>query len=123
MGQEAALKTDLRVRYVEYLDSLKSILNSMGWNIKEIEDMFLKIKNQIHNYIPKVEEDTLPGYMDNIIAGRISNYFDLTGTNAVYDKDIISFNAALYQGILSLLSGENDLAVVGAVNGNMLPEF
>lgn len=123
MGQESALKTDLRVRHVEYLDSLETILESMGWKPEEIEEVFQKIKSQIQSYIPKVEEDTLPGYMDNIIAGSISNFFNLTGTNAVYDKDIISFNAALYQGILSLVSGENDVAVIGAVHGNMLPEY
>ena len=123
MGQESALKTDLRVRHVEYLDSLKDTLESMGWKKEEISDLFHTVESQIRNYIPKVEEDTLPGYMDNIIAGRISNFFNLTGTNAVYDKDIVSFNAALYQGVLSLKSEENDLAVVGAVHGNMLPEY
>ena len=81
------------------------------------------IINNVRKYIPKTAEDTLPGYMDNIVAGRISNFFDLTSSNAVYDADKISFEQALEEGIMSLQSKENDLILVGGVNGNMSPEF
>ncbi len=120
MGLSSALKTDLRVRHVEYLDALNDCEKEMAVSLSDVRKT---ITEKIHSYLIKVKEDTLPGYMDNIIAGRISNYFDLSGSNAVYDKDIASFEAALYQGLASLEKKENNLIIVGGVHGNMLPEM
>ncbi|SFU45507.1 beta-ketoacyl synthase N-terminal-like domain-containing protein [Butyrivibrio sp. M55] len=119
MGLSSALKTDLRVRHVEYLDALDDCEKDMGVSLQDIKKT---ITEKIHSYLIKVKEDTLPGYMDNIIAGRISNFYDFSGSNAVYDKDIASFEAALYQGLASLNKKENNLIIVGGVHGNMLPE-
>jgi len=120
---ETAHMTDLRIRHLEYIDALK--------NIDEYEklsnDAKAKIENSIttniRKYIAKVEEDTLPGYMDNVITGRISNFFNIKGTNAVYDTDAMSFITAMDQAVMSLARGENKLAVVGGVHANMLPEM
>ena len=70
-----------------------------------------------------IEEDSLPGFMDNIVASRVSNYHNIQGTNAVYDHGMDSFSVALNQGILSLQNGENDIIIVGAVNGNVMDEY
>lgn len=123
MGLATALKADFRVRHMEYLD----ILQSSGKKANVVSDKLDRISDhvteKVRSYLAKIEEDTLPGYMDNIIAGRISNFYDFSSTNAIYDKDMVSFDAALYQAMLSLKSGENNLAVVGGVSGNMLPEI
>lgn len=120
---EAAHMTDLRVRHIEYIDKLKNIDIYKDLS----NDAKAKIENNItaniRKYIAKVEEDTLPGYMDNIIAGRISNFFNIKGTNAVYDTDAMSFITAMDQAVMSLANGENKLAVVGGVHTNMLPEM
>lgn len=44
----------------------------------------------------KLSEDIGPGILNNVIAGRVSNVFDLHGKNYHIDKDFDSFNAALY---------------------------
>lgn len=123
MGLATALKADLRVRHMEYIDILQRSGKKADVALDKIARISDHITEKVRSYLAKIEEDTLPGYMDNIIAGRISNFYDFSSTNAIYDKDMVSFDAALYQAMLSLKSGENDLAVVGGVSGNMLPEI
>ena len=123
MGLATALKADFRVRHMEYIDILQNSGKKADVTPDQIESISTHITERVRSYLAKIEEDALPGYMDNIIAGRISNFYDFSSTNAIYDKDMVSFDAALYQAMLSLKSGENDLAVVGGVSGNMLPEI
>jgi acyl transferase domain-containing protein len=123
LGLESSIMADLRIRFVEYIEIIKQIpdFKSLPQNVQKaiIEDITAKFRS----YIPKVGEDTLPGYMDNIIAGRIANFFNINGTNVVIDSDTTSFMSALEQGIMSLASGENNTAIVGGVHANMTPEF
>ncbi|MGI6118492.1 MAG: beta-ketoacyl synthase N-terminal-like domain-containing protein [Bilifractor sp.] len=122
MGLESAIRADFRVRHVEYLDLLGKSMRIKNVQEEKIRAILKAITGKVRENLPKVEEDTLPGYMDNIMAGRISNFFDFSGTNAVFDQDLVSFDAALYHAALSLENREIDTAVVGGVNGNMAPE-
>lgn len=123
LGLESSVMADLRIRFVEYIEIMKQIpkFKSLPDHVKNA--IFEEITAQFRSYIPKVGEDTLPGYMDNIIAGRIANFFNVNGPNVVIDSDTTSFISALEQGILSLVSGENNTAIVGGVHANMTPEF
>ncbi len=118
LGLKNAYCSDLRIRSVEYTSILKGILGDT-LSDKEYQDLEKEFKADFE----PIEEDTLPGFMDNIVAGRIANYFDTQGSNAMYDMDIGSFAAALHQGLLSLNNGENDLIIAGAVNCNDLDAF
>ena len=82
-----------------------------------------EIESNFKGKFESIEEDSLPGFMDNIVASRVSNYHNIQGTNAVYDHGMDSFSVALNQGILSLQNGENDIIIVGAVNGNVMDEY
>ncbi len=117
-GLKNAYFSDLRIRSVEYTAILKEILGDT-LSDKEYQDLEEEFKSNFDT----VEEDTLPGYMDNIIAGRIANHYDTQGINATYDMDIGSFVAALHQGLMSLNNNDNDLIIVGAVNCNDMDEF
>jgi len=117
-GLKNAYTSDVRIRSVEYTDALREILGS---DLRE--DDYHEIEEAFKSHFEEIGEDTLPGFMDNIVAGRIANYFDTQGINATYDMDIGSFGAALHQGVLSLSSKENDVIIVGATNFNDLPAF
>jgi acyl transferase domain-containing protein len=123
LGLESSVMADLRIRIVEYLEIIKQIPEfiSLPQNVQKA--IIENIRARFRSYIPKVGEDTLPGYMDNIIAGRIANFFNINGTNVVIDSDTTSFMSALEQGIMSLVSGENNTIIVGGVHANMTPEF
>ncbi|CBL92478.1 hypothetical protein GCM10025878_00680 [Leuconostoc gasicomitatum] len=121
MGLENAYYSDIRIRSVEYTNALKEALKKNSRNLSNniLNNAELNFKNKFES----IEEDSLPGFMDNIIASRISNYHNIQGCNAVYDAGVNSFSTALNQGVLSLINGENDFIVVGGVNGNTMPEY
>ncbi|MDV7210010.1 SDR family NAD(P)-dependent oxidoreductase [Azotobacter beijerinckii] len=71
--------------------------------------------------LPKWTEDSFPGILENVIAGRVANRFDLRGTNFVVDAACASSLAALDAGIRQLRSHDADVAVVGAIDATNNP--
>ncbi|WP_156959171.1 type I polyketide synthase, partial [Mycobacterium triplex] len=67
------------------------------------------------NYAPW-QENTFPGLLGNVIAGRIANRFDLGGTNCVIDAACASSLAALEVGLHELYLGESDMVIAGGVD-------
>lgn len=63
---------------------------------------------------PPVTEDSGPGSLNNVIAGRVANHFDLSGPSFNIDADLASFPAALRMAELSL-SERDGLVVLLAV--------
>ncbi|MEE3062741.1 MAG: beta-ketoacyl synthase N-terminal-like domain-containing protein [Actinomycetota bacterium] len=62
------------------------------------------------------QENTFPGLLGNVIAGRIANRFDLGGTNCVIDAACASSLAALEAGLHELYLGEADMVLAGGVD-------
>jgi polyketide-type polyunsaturated fatty acid synthase PfaA len=62
------------------------------------------------------QENTFPGLLGNVIAGRIANRFDLGGTNCVVDAACGSSLAALEVGLHELYLGESDMVIAGGVD-------
>lgn len=57
-----------------------------------------------------------PGYLGNVVAGRIANRFDLYGTNCIVDAACASSLAALKYAVSELESGDCDVMLTGGVN-------
>jgi acyl transferase domain-containing protein len=123
IGLSSAFSADYRVRHREYCRLLEQKLAGEGVGQATQEEICAAITAKVRAAIPPVVEDTLPGYMDNIIAGRIANFFNVTGVNVVCDADSASFSSALEQAVLALQSGEYDNVLVGGVNANVMAEY
>jgi len=61
-------------------------------------------------------EDSEPGYLGNVTAGRIANRFDLGGMNCVVDAACASGLAALKIAVGELQNGDSDVMLAGGVN-------
>ncbi|MFI5783274.1 beta-ketoacyl synthase N-terminal-like domain-containing protein [Nocardia sp. NPDC051570] len=59
------------------------------------------------------EENSFPGMLGNVIAGRIANRFDLGGMNCVVDAACASSLAAVRMCVDELVSGRADLMLTG----------
>lgn len=97
-------------------------------NILEIKTTLSKqvIKNIISEYksnFEELSEDSLPGFMDNVISGRVANNNDIQGCNLVIDSMDNSFFITLKQGLLSLMNKEYDAVIIGAVHANLDDEY
>src|SRR5947209_20038036 len=62
------------------------------------------------------QENSFPGLLGNVVAGRIANRFDLGGTNCVVDAACASSLAAVHLAALELASGRCDAVVTGGVD-------
>ena len=67
------------------------------------------------NYIPW-QESTFPGLLGNVVAGRITNRFDMGGSNAVVDAACAGSLAAISMAVNDLALGQSDLVLTGGVD-------
>jgi acyl transferase domain-containing protein len=67
------------------------------------------------SYVPW-QEESFPGLLTNVVAGRIANRFDLHGVNHTTDAACASSLAALYSGVAELSLGRSDFVITGGVD-------
>jgi len=66
--------------------------------------------------LPEWTEDSFPGLLLSIIAGRVANRFDLHGMNFTVDAACASSMAALYVAVKELETGSSDMVIVGGAD-------
>jgi len=87
----------------------------------------IKLKTQLPGYygdvppglaeeLPRVTEDTFPGVLANVTAGRVANRLDLGGPNFTVDAACASSLAALDAACKELTSGGSDMMVCGGAD-------
>ncbi|MFF7019796.1 SDR family oxidoreductase [Streptomyces klenkii] len=72
--------------------------------------------DRIAAHYPDPTEDTFPGLLSNVVAGRIAARFDLHGTNHTTDAACASSFAALSTALDELSLGRADLVISGGVD-------
>jgi polyketide-type polyunsaturated fatty acid synthase PfaA len=75
-----------------------------------------EIMRRISNSYVAWQENSFPGLLGNVVAGRISNRLDLRGTNCVVDAACASSFSAIHLALLELQSGKSDMVVTGGVD-------
>ncbi len=68
---------------------------------------------------PEITEDTMPGELANVIAGRVANLLGFRGANFTTDAACASGLAAVSAAVHTLRAGETDAVVTGGVDRNM----
>jgi acyl transferase domain-containing protein len=66
--------------------------------------------------LPEWSEDSFPGILMNVAAGRVANRFNLGGVNYTVDAACASSLAALYLAISELETGRSDLVITGGAD-------
>jgi acyl transferase domain-containing protein/NAD(P)H-dependent flavin oxidoreductase YrpB (nitropropane dioxygenase family)/NAD(P)-dependent dehydrogenase (short-subunit alcohol dehydrogenase family) len=70
----------------------------------------------LDEHLPEMTEDSFPGVLTNVIAGRIANRLDLGGVNYTVDAACAASLAALDLACKELVSGISDLVLCGGVD-------
>lgn len=81
------------------------------------------LRKAIDDLAPPASQHTYPGVMPNIIASRLSNYYDLRGLNVTVDDGDASLLTAFDVAGSYLRFGDLDVALVAAAVGNGRPEW
>jgi acyl transferase domain-containing protein len=87
-------------------------LEDSGINSERTEEVIQKISDSYVSW----QENSFPGLLGNVVAGRISNRLDLGGTNCVVDAACASSLSAVHLAIMELLLGRSDMVVTGGVD-------
>jgi len=66
--------------------------------------------------LPKLTEDSFPGVLANVIAGRIANRLDLGGVNYTVDAACASSLAAVDLAVKELSTGSSDMVLCGGAD-------
>ncbi len=87
----------------------EKVLKKSGLPQEQIDTI---IENMKAAYVPW-EENSFPGMLPNVVAGRITNRFDLGGTNCVVDAACASSLSALKMAVSELIEGRCDMMLTG----------
>jgi len=80
------------------------------------EETRKKIIHHLKEQSVEWQENSFPGYLPNIVAGRIANRFDFSGVNYAVDAACASSLCAISQAIHELHTGNCDIVLSGGVN-------
>jgi acyl transferase domain-containing protein/NAD(P)-dependent dehydrogenase (short-subunit alcohol dehydrogenase family) len=62
------------------------------------------------------QENSFPGLLGNVVAGRIANRLDLGGTNCVVDAACASSMGAIHMAAMELAARRSDMVITGGVD-------
>ncbi|MGB1956563.1 MAG: beta-ketoacyl synthase N-terminal-like domain-containing protein [Candidatus Poseidoniaceae archaeon] len=82
------------------------------------KDAFMDAVNE---HSPKVDEDTMPGELANVVSGRVANLLDLQGPNHAMDAACASSMAAVMDACRLLQTRQADVMLAGATDRTMDP--
>ncbi|HEV7452230.1 MAG TPA: beta-ketoacyl synthase N-terminal-like domain-containing protein, partial [Pseudonocardiaceae bacterium] len=76
---------------------------------------------EILDMLPTWTEDSFPGILLNVTAGRVANRFDLGGVNYTVDAACAASLAAVYLAVRELTDGTADTMIVGGADTSQNP--
>jgi acyl transferase domain-containing protein len=103
--QELVIPLSSRLGYPKW----RKALEDSAIDPHKTEEVIQRISD---SYTPW-QENSFPGLLGNVVAGRISNRLDLRGTNCVVDAACASSISAIHLALLELQSGRSDMVVTG----------
>jgi acyl transferase domain-containing protein len=119
MAGDQHYMTTLRLMFPEYAEQLAAS-PAFAALPKETQDAITtELQEGMRNRFPGVTEDTMPGELGNIIAGRVANLFDFHGPNFIVDAACASAMAATTSAIEGLEEYDYDAVLAGGIDANM----
>ena len=77
--------------------------------------------NELVEGAPRIDEDTMPGELANVVSGRVANLLDLQGPNHAMDAACASSMAAVLDACRLLQTRQVDVMLAGATDRTMDP--
>ncbi|MFO7736475.1 MAG: beta-ketoacyl synthase N-terminal-like domain-containing protein, partial [bacterium] len=106
-----------------YIDNLSKCPSSSKMEKSLFDEVCSVVKDEVRKANPPVTEHTLPGWMGNIIAGRMANKLNLQGPNIVVDSACSSGISAMLPAMYQLMFGEEDMMISGGLNRQLTDVF
>ncbi len=121
MAGDTHLYSAARVLFLDYAGELQRTPGFSGLPVEARKTIMDQLRAGMAKRLPEITEDTMPGELANIIAGRIASLYDFKGPNFVADAACASTMAALSAAVAGLVEGDYDSVLTGGVDANMSP--
>jgi len=119
IGGEKHYKTNLRVDLPEVLRHLRAAPAFAALPADVRESIVDQTQEPYLARLPEITEDSMPGELANIVAGRVANVLNLRGPNFITDAACASTFAAIAAAVEMLEEGHVDAVLTGGVDRNM----
>jgi acyl transferase domain-containing protein/NAD(P)-dependent dehydrogenase (short-subunit alcohol dehydrogenase family)/phosphopantetheinyl transferase len=119
LGGEMTDRYAIRLAWPDVAQKLVSLPPFCDLSEAERVDFLAKMEEAYKAGLPIVDEDSMPGELANVIAGRIANAFDLGGANYTVDAACASSLSAIQAAVKSLQDGESDIVLSGGADRSM----
>ncbi len=112
-GQQISQSMNARLQY----PVLRQVFKNSGISDEDAEMLIQKVRDQ---YVPW-EENSFPGSLGNVTAGRVANRFNLGGMNCVADAACAGSLAAVRMALTELTEYRSDMMITGGVDTDNSP--
>jgi acyl transferase domain-containing protein/NAD(P)-dependent dehydrogenase (short-subunit alcohol dehydrogenase family) len=109
----------LRINFPEFATELEHASSFRTLPPEVQKEILREVQQAVGRKIPEITEDTMPGELANVIAGRIANLFNFHGPNFIVDAACASAMAGITAAIEGLEEGAFDAVITGGVDANM----
>ncbi|QBF84045.1 KR domain-containing protein [Shewanella maritima] len=114
-GQKINHSLSARLQY----PVLKKVFKNSGISDADSEMLIKKFQDQYIHW----EENSFPGSLGNVIAGRIANRFNFGGMNCVVDAACAGSLAAMRMALTELVEGRSEMMITGGVCTDNSPQM
>ncbi|MDP6107195.1 MAG: beta-ketoacyl synthase N-terminal-like domain-containing protein, partial [Candidatus Brocadiia bacterium] len=120
-GSDLARLYALRSGSAVFFDALKSVdeFTQLPGDLSEM--IARKTGETLRESLPEFTEDSCPGVLGSIVAGRVSNYFNLGGSSFTVDGACASSLTAVSLAVAGLRNGQYDLVLAGGSDFGLDP--
>jgi acyl transferase domain-containing protein/NAD(P)-dependent dehydrogenase (short-subunit alcohol dehydrogenase family)/acyl carrier protein len=119
MGGELHYRTQMRIAFPEYANALGKLDEFNRLPEAERNAILDRWHKEIETLFPPITEDSMPGELANIVAGRVANVFNLRGPNFITDAACAASLAAVETAVELLVKREANAVLTGGVDRNM----
>ncbi len=121
MGGDQHLYSAARIFFPEYAEMLTDSAGFATLPADTRKKILGEMYQNLDKFYPGITEDTMPGELSNIVAGRIAALYNFHGPNYIADAACASAMAGISAAIEGLEEYDFDLVVTGGIDANMSP--
>jgi acyl transferase domain-containing protein len=121
MAGDTHLYSAARILFPEIAEELKKSASYSSLPLHVRQAILEQLHEGVRRNTPPVTEDTMPGELANIVAGRIAALYDFKGPNFVADAACASAMAAISAAVEGLNANQYDAVLTGGIDSNMSP--
>jgi acyl transferase domain-containing protein len=119
IGGEKHYRTNLRIELPEVLRDLVEAESFASLPAEQRQHILDETRTHFLAHYGEINEDTMPGELANVMAGRIANLFNFRGPNFTTDAACASGLAAMGVAVEGLVDHRFDAAITGGIDRNM----